>query len=63
MLPTPAGLATQPDLELLMLGFNRLRGPLPERWDAPALLRLDLQRNNFTGGRGGGGKTGGWLPS
>lgn len=34
-----------------MLGFNGLSGPLPWVWHAPVLLRLDLQKNNFTGRR------------
>ena len=44
-----AGLARQEELELLLVDHNQLSGVLPTYWEAPQLVRLDLQHNNFSG--------------
>ena len=46
-----AGLARQQGLEILLADHNTLSGVLPTYWDAPRLLRLDLQHNALSGER------------
>ena len=45
----PAGLATLPKLEILLLSGNQLTGSLPSTWDAPVLERAELQDNKLSG--------------
>lgn len=49
-LPAPAtGLARQPSLQFLLLSHNGFSGALPQAWETPQLLRLDVQRNELAG--------------
>ena len=45
----PEGLVALPKLETLLLSNNQLTGPLPLTWDAPALMRAEVQNNKLTG--------------